>query len=71
MALIPEDRKTQGLLLPMSIRDNLVLAAASDLSNHGVIDSARERAAIAEAVEKLQIQRSEEQSRRLQKGVVG
>src|SRR6202162_5067541 len=55
MALIPEDRKTQGLLLAMSIRDNLVLAAASDLSNHGVIDSAKERTAINEAVEKLQI----------------
>jgi len=55
MALIPEDRKTQGLLLAMSIRDNLVLAAASDLSNCGVIDSAKERTAIDEAVEKLQI----------------
>ena len=55
MGLIPEDRKTQGLLLSMSIRDNLVLAAASDLSNHGVIDSAKERSAIDEAVEKLQI----------------
>jgi ribose transport system ATP-binding protein len=55
MALIPEDRKTQGLLLSMSIRDNLVLAAASDLSNHGVIDSAKEKTAIEEAVEKLQI----------------
>jgi ribose transport system permease protein len=39
----------------MSIRDNLVLAAAPELSNHGVIDSARERVAIGEAVEKLQI----------------
>ncbi|MBV9106143.1 MAG: ATP-binding cassette domain-containing protein [Verrucomicrobia bacterium] len=55
MALIPEDRKTQGLLLAMSIRDNLVLAAASDLSKHGVIDSAKERIAIEEAVQKLQI----------------
>jgi ribose transport system ATP-binding protein len=55
MALIPEDRKTQGLLLAMSIRDNLVMAAASGLSNHGVIDSAKERTAIVEAVEKLQI----------------
>jgi ribose transport system ATP-binding protein len=55
MALIPEDRKTQGLLLAMSIRDNLVLAAASDLSNRGVIDLAKERIAIDEAVEKLQI----------------
>jgi ribose transport system ATP-binding protein len=55
MAMIPEDRKTQGLLLPMSIRDNLVLAAAPDLSNHGVIDSTRERTAIDEVVQKLQI----------------
>jgi len=55
MALIPEDRKTQGLLLPMSVRDNLVLAAASDLSNRGVIDPRRERAAIDEAVRRLQI----------------
>jgi ribose transport system ATP-binding protein len=55
MALIPEDRKTQGLLLPMSVRDNLVLAAASDLSNRGVIEPKRERAAIDEAVRRLQI----------------
>jgi ribose transport system ATP-binding protein len=55
MALIPEDRKTQGLLLAMSIRDNLVLAAAPDLSNHGVIDSTKERTAIDEVVDKLRI----------------
>ena len=55
MALIPEDRKTQGLLLPMSVRDNLVLSAASDLSNHGVIDRRRERTAIDKAVTRLQI----------------
>lgn len=55
MALIPEDRKTQGLLLPMSIRDNLVLAAASDLSNRGVINRRKERAATDEAVRRLRI----------------
>jgi ribose transport system ATP-binding protein len=55
MALIPEDRKTQGLLLPMSVQDNLVLSAAPDLSSYGVIDPARERTAIDEAVRKLQI----------------
>ena len=27
MALVPEDRKTEGLLLPMAVRDNLSLAA--------------------------------------------
>ena len=55
MALIPEDRKTEGLLLPMSIRDNLVLAAASGLSNHGIIDPRKERTAIDKAVRRLQI----------------
>jgi ribose transport system ATP-binding protein len=29
MALIPEDRKTEGLMLPMSVRDNLSFAALS------------------------------------------
>ncbi len=55
LALIPQDRQTQGLLPPMSIRDNLVLAAAPDLSSYGVIDRNRERVATNEAVAKLQI----------------
>src|ERR1700749_470645 len=36
LALIPQDRQTQGLLLPMSIGDNLVLAASPDLSRFGL-----------------------------------
>ena len=32
MALIPEDRKTDGLMLPMSVRDNLSFAALDRLS---------------------------------------
>jgi ribose transport system ATP-binding protein len=55
LALIPQDRQTQGLLLPMSIEDNLVLATASDLSKYGVIDRAKERSATNQAVAKLQI----------------
>jgi ribose transport system ATP-binding protein len=55
LALIPQDRQTEGLLLPMSIEDNLVLAAASDLSKYGVIDRAKERSATNQAVAKLQI----------------
>ena len=31
MALIPEDRKTEGLMLPMSVRDNLSFAALGTL----------------------------------------
>ena len=33
MALIPEDRKTEGLMLPMSVRDNLSFAALDRLSH--------------------------------------
>ncbi|MBN9072711.1 MAG: sugar ABC transporter ATP-binding protein, partial [Rhizobiales bacterium] len=42
MALIPEDRKTEGLMLPMSVRDNLSFAALDKVSRYGVIDRARE-----------------------------
>ena len=41
MALIPEDRKTEGLMLPMSVRENLSFAALPRVSKGGVIDRAR------------------------------
>ena len=40
MALIPEDRKTEGLMLPMSVRENLSFAALDRMSRGGVIDRA-------------------------------
>jgi ribose transport system ATP-binding protein len=55
MALIPEDRKTEGLMLSMSVRDNLSFAALSLLSRSGLIDGAAERHAIAEMVKLLAI----------------
>jgi ribose transport system ATP-binding protein len=55
MALIPEDRKTEGLMLPMSVGDNLSLAALDQLSAGGIIDRAAERKAIEEAVRLLAI----------------
>jgi ribose transport system ATP-binding protein len=55
LALIPQDRQTQGLLLPMSIEDNLVLAASPDLSRFGLLDRAREQAATNDIVAKLRI----------------
>ena len=38
MALIPEDRKTEGLMLPMSVRVNLTFAALDRISWWGVVD---------------------------------
>ena len=55
MALIPEDRKTEGLMLPMAVRDNLSFAAMSRFSRGGIIDSARERQAIDEMIRLLAI----------------
>jgi ribose transport system ATP-binding protein len=53
MALIPEDRKSEGLMLPMSVRDNLSFAALDALSPWGVIDRAAERDAVDRVVKLL------------------
>jgi ribose transport system ATP-binding protein len=55
MALIPEDRKTEGLMLPMSVRDNLSFAALPRLSRWGVVDRAAERDAVDRAVRMLAV----------------
>jgi ribose transport system ATP-binding protein len=55
MALIPEDRKTEGLMLPMSVRDNLSFAALATLSRWGVVDRAAERTAVERMVRLLAV----------------
>ncbi len=55
MALIPEDRKTEGLMLPMSVRVNLSFAALDRLSRWGVVDRDAETEAIDEMVRLLAI----------------
>jgi ribose transport system ATP-binding protein len=55
MALIPEDRKTEGLMLPMSVSVNLSFAALGRISDRGIVDRARERLLIDEMIELLAI----------------
>ncbi|MDN5926639.1 MAG: sugar ABC transporter ATP-binding protein [Hyphomicrobiales bacterium] len=55
MALIPEDRKTEGLLLPMSVRDNLSFAALDRVSRGGIIDGTAEKSHIDEMIRLLAI----------------
>jgi ribose transport system ATP-binding protein len=55
MALIPEDRKTEGLMLQMSVRDNLSFAALSELANGGIIDREAERKAVDDMIRLLAI----------------
>ena len=55
LALIPEDRKTEGLMLNLSIRDNLLLPNYPSVSRGPLIDRTQADAAVAEGVAKLQI----------------
>jgi ribose transport system ATP-binding protein len=55
MALIPEDRKTEGLMLPMSVSVNLSFAALDRVSNGGIVDRAKERRLIDEMIALLAI----------------
>ncbi len=55
IALIPEDRKTEGLVLPMSVGENISLTALASVTRGLVIDREAEAARIAEMVEKLRI----------------
>ncbi|MEO8741333.1 MAG: sugar ABC transporter ATP-binding protein [Casimicrobiaceae bacterium] len=55
MALIPEDRKTEGLMLPMSVRDNLSFAALGTLSRWGIVDRTAERDAVDRIVRLLNV----------------
>jgi ribose transport system ATP-binding protein len=55
MALIPEDRKTEGLMLPMSVRENLSFAALDRMSSAGVIDRARQQSFVDRMMELLAI----------------
>ena len=58
MALIPEDRKSEGLLLPMSVRDNISMASIGRFTQGPggmFIDRARQDARIDEMVARLSI----------------
>src|SRR6185312_2600043 len=51
IALVPEDRKTEGLMLPMSVRDNLTLAVLGRVAFYGVLKPRTEQAYVRRAVQ--------------------
>ena len=55
VALVPEDRKTEGLMLPMSVADNLTIASLEALSVGPFIDSRKEADAVDAGVKRLRI----------------
>ncbi len=55
LALVPEDRKNQGLLLPKPIRENIVLPMLSHISRLGFLDKKAERALAHGAMRQLNV----------------
>ncbi len=55
IALVPEDRKTEGLLLPLPVRDNLSVAVLDRISSFGVVNARREREMTRRMAQDLQI----------------
>ena len=56
MALIPEDRKTEGLILPMSVGDNAILSVIDRLLTHfGLVDTVKEHGAVQQMIEQMQV----------------
>ena len=55
MALIPEDRKTEGLMLPMTVRDNLSFASLNRISTGGIVNRDAENRAIDAMIKLLGI----------------
>jgi ribose transport system ATP-binding protein len=49
LALVPEDRKTQGLILPLPVDENITLSTLPSVANHGLINPA----AVATATETM------------------
>jgi ribose transport system ATP-binding protein len=55
IALVPEDRKTEGLMLPMSVTDNLAIASLPSLSTGPFVDGGKEKSAVDAAISRLRI----------------
>ncbi len=55
VALVPEDRQHLGLVLPLSVRDNLVLAVLSSLTSWGLRSGKREGALAGELMQAMAV----------------
>jgi ribose transport system ATP-binding protein len=55
VGFLTEDRKAQGLVLPLSVKDNLCLPSVDKFTRLGFVDSRRERLAASSYVKELRI----------------
>ncbi len=62
LALVPEDRRAQGVALQMSVRENVTLASLRRFVRFGFLELGREKAAAGELIEKLAIRTASQNS---------
>jgi ABC-type sugar transport system ATPase subunit len=55
LSLVPEDRQHEGLLLPMTVRENLSLAVLDRLTSRGLVRRRAERKLAGDVITQLQI----------------
>ncbi|MBL8131412.1 MAG: sugar ABC transporter ATP-binding protein [Anaerolineae bacterium] len=55
IVLLPEDRKQQGLIMGMAVRENVTLAVLRTLTRGPLIDRRRERALVGQYIQRIQI----------------
>ncbi len=63
ICLLPEDRKGEGIIPNLSVRENIVLAAMPRLSRFGVVSSARQHRLVDTFIKRLRIKVSSPEQR--------
>jgi len=62
LALVPEDRQRQGLVLPMSVSENLSLPTLASLTRGGLVSASREAALVSRQMQDLQVRAASPQA---------
>ncbi|HEV2634170.1 MAG TPA: sugar ABC transporter ATP-binding protein [Actinocrinis sp.] len=63
VVMLPEDRKVEGIIPSLSVRENIVLAALPRLSRAGVVSTARQDEIVAKFMDRLRIKASSPEQR--------
>jgi galactofuranose transport system ATP-binding protein len=58
VVMLPEDRKSEGIIPSLSVRENIVLAALPRLSRAGVVSTAKQDEIVAKFMDRLRIKAS-------------
>jgi ribose transport system ATP-binding protein len=61
--LVPEDRRTAGLVVDFSVRENVTLPALNRYATHGLVSASKERAGATAICEQLQVRTSSIETR--------